>query len=182
MEKFTKRLNDYIVEPSEENIHDIRIAIRRIESAYRILPKKIRKKQEIQDYLSETKMLFKINTEIRDFDIICGKLKRHGTKYSQLAHSLENKREIELKQAHQLAIKLKNKSLPKIRKKDVIESKLIKRFQKVLTELIMEIQQNIPTVISDEKKIEELHKLRKDFKKLRYSIELTSNKPLLPHL
>ena len=180
MEKFTKRLNDYIVEPSEENIHDIRIAIRRIESAYRILPKKIRKKQEIQDYLSETKMLFKINTEIRDFDIICGKLKRHGTKYSQLAHSLENKREIELKQAHQLAIKLKNKSLPKIRKKDVIESKLIKRFQKVLTELIMEIQQNIPTVISDEKKIEELHKLRKDFKKLRYSIELTSNKITSP--
>jgi CHAD domain-containing protein len=175
--KFTKQLDDYILEPTEENIHDIRIAIRRIESAHRVLPKKTRKKQEIQNYVNEAKMLFKINTQIRDFDIICEKLEKQGTsKYSELVNHLKNKREIELKDAHRLAIKLKNKPLPKIKKRDIIESKLNKRFQKIFTELITEIQQNIPVVINDEKKIEELHKLRKDFKKFRYSIELTSNK------
>ncbi|MGI0072782.1 MAG: CHAD domain-containing protein [Nitrosotalea sp.] len=177
MERFAKKLDDYIRDPNEENIHDIRIAIRRIESAHIILPKKLRKKQEIQDYMAEIKMLFKINTQIRDFDIISEKLERHGTsKYSELVNYLKNKREIELKQAHRLANKLKNKPLPKIKKKDIVEPKLNKRFQKVFTKLIIEIQQNIPVVINDEKKIEELHKLRKDFKKLRYSIELTSDK------
>ena len=33
--------------------------------------------------------------------------------------------------------------------------------------------QNIPVVLSDNNKIEELHRLRKDFKKLRYAIEIT---------
>ena len=179
MQKFTKRLNHYIVDPNEEIIHDIRIAIRRIESAHRILPKKLRKKKEIQDYVAETKVLFKINTQIRDFDIINEKLERYGTKYSKLANYLKNNREIELKQAHRLAIKLKNKGLSKIKKNDIIESKLNKRFHKVLTKLIVGIQQNIPVVINDEKKIEELHKLRKDFKKLRYSIELASDKATL---
>ena len=176
MGKFSKRLNDYIVDPNEEVIHDIRIAIRRIESAYRILPKKIRKMPQLQGYIEETKMLFKINTQIRDFDIISEKLQKHGAKYSELVNYLKNKREIELKRAHRLAIKLKSKPLPKIKKKDVIVTKLNKRFQKVLTKLIVEIKQNIPVVITDDKKIEELHKLRKDFKKLRYSLELVSNK------
>jgi len=177
LKKFIGKLDDYIEDPNEENIHDIRIAIRRLESAQRILPKKNRKKQDIQDYIAKAKMLFKINTQIRDFDIISEKLKRYGTsKYSELIDPLKNKREIELKQAHGLAIKLKNKPLPKLKKKDIIESKLNRRFQKVFTKLLEEIEQNIPVVISDEKKIEELHKLRKDFKKLRYSIELTSNK------
>ena len=176
MKKFSKILNNYIVDPNEEIIHDIRIAIRRIESAHRILPNKIRIMSEVNNYLVEAKMLFKINTQIRDFDIICEKLERHGSKYSELVNYLKNKREMELRRAHRLAIKLKNKPLPKIKKKNVIETKLNKRFQKVLSKLSMEIQQNVPVVIADEKKIEELHKLRKDFKKLRYSIELVSNK------
>ena len=176
MEKFSKRLDDYIADPNEEIIHDIRIAIRRIESAHRILPNKIRRMLEIQEYVAETKMLFKINTQIRDFDIISVKLGKHGIRYSELVNHLKNKREIELKHAHRLSIKLKNKPLPKIKKKDLIEKKLNKRFQKVLTKLIVEIQQNIPIVIADDKKIEELHKLRKEFKKLRYSLELISNK------
>ena len=86
MGKFSKRLNEYIVDPNEEVIHDIRIAIRRIESAYRILPKKVRKMQQLQEYIEETKILFKINTQIRDFDIINEKLQRHGAKYSELVN------------------------------------------------------------------------------------------------
>jgi CHAD domain-containing protein len=177
LEKFVKKLGDYIEDPNEENIHDIRISIRRLESATRILPKNVRKKQEIQDYVEATKLLFKINTQIRDIDIISKKFEKQGSsKYQELVNDLKNKRENGLKHAHTLSIKLKNAPLPKIKKKEIIDSKLNKRFQKIITELIIGIQKNIPVVINDDKKIEELHKLRKDFKKLRYSIELTSDK------
>ena len=39
-----------------------------------------------------------------------------------------------------------------------------------------DIEYNIPLVLNDDKKVEEIHELRKDFKKLRYSIELISDK------
>lgn len=177
LERFTKRLDRYIRKPSEENIHDIRIAIRRLESAHRILPKNMRKKQSIQDYMEEAKKLFKVNTHIRDFDIICEKFEKQSTsKYLELVNYIKNRRENELKTAHQLALRVKDIPLPNLKGKDIVDSKLNKRFHKIIDELTTQIQQNIPVVISDEKKIEELHRLRKDFKKLRYSIELTSDK------
>jgi CHAD domain-containing protein len=180
MERLAEKLDDYIEEPTEENIHDIRIAIRRLESAHRILPKKIRKKVEIQDYINEAKRLFKVNTQIRDFDIICEKLERRSaSKYLELVNYMKNKRENELDVAHRLALKLKNAPIPKLKSKDVMGSKLNDRFQKIVTGLTTEIEQNIPIVTSDERKIEELHKLRKDFKKLRYSMELASDKTTL---
>jgi CHAD domain-containing protein len=176
MEKLSERLADYIEESNEENIHDIRTVVRRLESAQRILPKKVRKKQDIQDYVKKAKTLFKVNTQIRDLDIICKKLESHGTStYLELVNYLKNRRKNQLNVAHHLALKLKTMPLPKLKGKEVKESKLNKRFQKIVIKLTTEIKQNIPIVINDDRKIEELHKLRKDFKKLRYSIELASD-------
>jgi CHAD domain-containing protein len=174
---FTKKLDDYIKNPSEDNIHDIRIAIRRMESVYRILPKKNRKSEDIQNYVKQAKTLFKINTQIRDFDIIRAKLeKRHSAQFGKIIDSINDKRKHQLSAGHALALKLKGVLPPKLKEKDVIESKLRKRFQKIVSELVVEMEHDIPLVLNDDKKIEEIHELRKDFKKLRYSIELTSNK------
>ncbi|MDE1763600.1 MAG: CHAD domain-containing protein [Thaumarchaeota archaeon] len=175
---FVKKLDDYIKDPNEDNIHDIRIAIRRMESAYRILPKKNRKNEDMQDYVKQAKALFKINTQMRDFDIIHAKLeKRQHIQFAQIIGSIDNKRKQQLDTGHRLALKLKNTSQPKLKEKDVVESKLQKRFRKIVSELIIKINRNIPLVLSDDKKIEEIHELRKDFKKIRYSIELTTDKP-----
>jgi len=172
---FTKKLDDYIENPSEDNIHDIRIAIRRMESVYRILPKKNRKSEDMQNYVKQAKTLFKVNTQIRDFDIIRAKLeKQHSAQFSQIINSVNDKRKQQLDVGHNLALKLKSIPPPKL--KGVTEPKIRKRFQKIVSQLVADIEYNIPLVLNDEKKIEEIHKLRKDFKKLRYSIELTSDK------
>ncbi len=174
---FVEKLDDYIDDPKEDNIHDIRIAIRRMEAAYRILPKKNRKSEHLQNYVKQAKLLFKINTQIRDFDIIRDKLeKRHSTHFIQIIDSINNNRKRQLNTGHRLALKLKDDSPPRLKEKDVSESRLQKRFQKIILELITEINHNIPIVLTDDKKIGELHKLRKDFKKLRYLIELTTDK------
>lgn len=177
MKTFAKKLDDYINDPNEDNIHDIRIAIRRMEAVCRILPKKNRKKEDIQNYIKQAKTLFRINTQIRDFDIIRGKLeKNRSIQFAQIIHSINNNRKHQLDAGHRLALKLKNISQPRLKENDIIESKLQKRFQKIVSELIVEINRNVPLVLNDDKKIEELHKLRKDFKKIRYSIELTTDK------
>ena len=56
------------------------------------------------------------------------------------------------------------------------KSKLNKRYFKILGKIELNIQKNTIIALGDEKKIEELHMLRKDFKKLRYSFELASSK------
>ncbi len=174
---FTKKLSDYVSDPNADNIHDIRIAIRRMEAAYRILPKSNRKCEDLQNYVKQAKTLFKINTQIRDLDIIRAKLeKRDSAQFALIIDSISNKRKFQLNAGHRLALKVKNTLPPKLKENDIKESKLQKRFQKIISELVTEINHNTPLVLSDDKKIDEIHKLRKDFKKMRYSIELTTDK------
>ncbi|HEV2192432.1 MAG TPA: CHAD domain-containing protein [Nitrosopumilaceae archaeon] len=183
VKKIIDKLEDYLDDPNEENIHDSRITIRRLETAYRILPKKIRKQQKFQNYIDKSSMLFKLNTEIRDFDIITSKLDQQhfaNPSSSKLVSSLMIKRKTKIRDAHIIAAKLRAFPVPKIIEKQLSESKLKKRFRKTIRKLNAKIKQNMPIVISDDKKIDELHKLRKDFKKLRYTVELSLRNKKIP--
>jgi CHAD domain-containing protein len=174
IKKTINKIDDYLEDPNEENIHDIRISIRRLEAAYAILPKKIRKQPSLKDYIIQSKLLFKTNTEIRDFDIITTKLEQYFVKIysSKLVSALISKRKSKIRYAHIIASKLRSFPLPRINENNISESKLRKRFRKITSKLNTRIKQNIPIVLSDNKKIDELHELRKDFKKLRYTMEL----------
>ncbi len=47
---------------------------------------------------------------------------------------------------------------------------------------MLDIQKNAIISLGDEKKIDELHMLRKDFKKLRYSLEIASDKQITANI
>ena len=176
-ENFYQKLCDYISNPNDENIHDIRVSIRRLECAYQILPKDVRKQEKIKEYVKKTKTLFKLNARIRDFDIICANMEsRYPDKTQDLVLALKNSKIEQIRNANKLALKLSRLCIPKITKSSIKKSKLKKRYFKVLDEIILDIQKNVIIALGDERKINELHVLRKDFKKLRYSLELASDK------
>ena len=52
------RLDDYIKNINEENIYNIRTAIRRLQATYISFPKKIRKKKMIREFVIKSKELF----------------------------------------------------------------------------------------------------------------------------
>ena len=54
------RVDDYVKNPNEENIHNIRTAIRRLQAIYMSLPKKLRKKKKIREFVIKSKELFRI--------------------------------------------------------------------------------------------------------------------------
>ena len=54
------RSDDYIKNPNEENIHNIRTAIRRLQATDISLPKKLRKKKKIREFVIKSKELFRI--------------------------------------------------------------------------------------------------------------------------
>jgi len=79
LKRVDNRLDDYIKDSNENNIHDIRTAVRRLDASYRSLPKNTQRKNKISKYVRTSKRLFKINSQVRDYDIICEKLEKHSS-------------------------------------------------------------------------------------------------------
>lgn len=176
---FYQKLDKYTTDPNDENIHDVRVSIRRLEAIYRVLPKSVRKQESISEYVKQAKQLFKVNAEIRDFDIICSNMEsKYADKTTDLVLGLKNSRVEHIKNANELALKISQVRRPKIRKSDLRKSKLEKRYLKVLDEIMLDIQKNAIIALGDEKKIDELHVLRKNLKRLRYSLEVASDKKI----
>lgn len=179
IQRVNNKLDDYIKNPDAENIHDIRKAIRRLEASYRSLPsKKVRNKRVIREYAEYSKKLFSINSQIRDFDIIGEKLSsdkglaQHDTMKS-IERSLSKQRVTKLNEAISFALELRKLRVPELAKEIKISNKRSKkRFSKVIGKFATRIEDNLPIVFNDSKKITELHEVRKDCKKLRYLLEL----------
>jgi CHAD domain-containing protein len=173
-QKVSNRLEKCLENPTEENIHDVRTAIRRLESAWSVLPKKIRQKRKVQKFVQLHKKFFKATSKIRDFDII-----QH--RVDSLSATEEIKKLVYEKKNHQMSTAQKQAKqaqsvkFPKIAQNKISPSKLEKRFRKISVKITENIHALIPVVISSEDKIAELHQLRKDCKKLRYILELTPN-------
>jgi CHAD domain-containing protein len=179
IQRVSNKLDDYIKDANEENIHDIRKAIRRLEASYRSLPsKKVRRKRVIREYAEYSKKLFSINSQIRDFDIIGQKLSNVGNpdqrdKLESIKGSLFRQRRIKLNEAISFALDLRKLRVPKLTKKiKVSNKKSKKRFSKLIGKFATRIEHNLPIVVNDSEKVTELHEMRKDCKKLRYLLEL----------
>jgi CHAD domain-containing protein len=172
------RLDDYIKNPNEENIHNIRTAIRRLQATYISLPKKLRKKKKVREFVIKSKELFRINSKIRDYDIISEKLSKDVQSSPQqqnielLQKLLKSQRKRMLNKAKGIALELRKISVPKLRDSDISQNKLEKRFNSIANKFADRIKKNFPIVVANSQKIRELHEMRKDCKKLRYLMEL----------
>jgi CHAD domain-containing protein len=191
VQRVNNKLDDYIKDPNEEHIHDIRTSIRRLRASYQSLPKSIRNKKKIKKFVAKSKELFSINSKVRDYDIIFEMLSEYMSSkmapkheqqqlsqssraISNLLKSLETVRNRELTESKTLAVELRKLSVPKLGDNNIkiSEKKLKKRFNNVVGKLANTIEKNYPVVLSSSKRLIELHEMRKDCKKLRYLLEL----------
>jgi CHAD domain-containing protein len=176
IERLNSRTNAYIKNPNEKHIHDVRTSVRRFNSTFLSLPKKYRTgPMLLSDYNQIANKLFKVNSKIRDFDIIYNILNNypHNSQRDLVIDSIKKDRQSNLEKAETIAISLKDLGSNKVvDKMNITEKELQKRYNKVLSNLISKIEVNFPIVITNAKKIEELHQLRKDCKKMRYMLEL----------
>jgi CHAD domain-containing protein len=178
------KLDKYLENPTEDNIHHMRTSLRRLEATYQSSPKQIRKKKKFKEFASVGKRLFRINSNIRDIDIILEKLAKEGKMHEQQLEHYENplvqEKENQLEEARTIALDLKRIVVPSLYDKNKtdknFEGNSMKRLAKISRKLKNKIEKRIPIVIGDDSKITELHELRKDSKKLRYLIELVINK------
>jgi CHAD domain-containing protein len=175
LQRVNNRIKKYLKDPKAKNIHDLRTSIRRLDAAYSTLPKKYRTGSSMSTYILSCKELFKINSEIRDLDIIYEKLQKYPPNDSRnkIIDSLKETRVTKLEYAKNIALTLNNTDASKLLDEiKVTQKELEKRYNKIVANLISKIETNFPIVITDSTKIEELHNLRKACKKLRYMLEL----------
>jgi len=173
--KMSTILENYLKNPNEKNIHDIRVAIRRLDASMNILPKILQNKNKLRKLHSTYKKFFKTNSKIRDVDIISQKIAKFSSNpfASHILKNLQKERKKNLQSACKIGIKLQKYKKIKLKNK-ISTDELKKNFDKAALSLDDKIQKKIPIVMGSSKAISELHELRKDCKKLRYLMELSS--------
>ena len=172
--RLNRKTDHYINDPNEKNIHDIRTSIRRFNAAVSTLPRKYREEPLLLEYSKIANKLFKVNSEIRDSDIILTKLEKFSLSPQRniVTDTLKQTRQAKLENAKTMAQNLKNLNSNMVNGIGVTENELQKRYSKILSKLISRIDDAFPIVLTNPLKLEELHELRKDCKKIRYMLEL----------
>lgn len=159
-----RRLDAYLADQgTENNIHDVRTSIRRLDVSFSLLPKKLRKRKNRQ--IKKYRKFFKANSNVRDLDIIRGKI-------AALAKGAPGAEKL-LGRAGKLGRALKKMQPVQLDSSSSIPAgKLESRIDRAAGKLGVKINEAFPVVLSDSSKVEELHRLRKDCKKLRYILEM----------
>lgn len=175
LRRVNNRVGKYLKTPNAKQIHDVRTAIRRLDATYLVLPKKDRDGSALSDYVLKCKEFFKVNSEIRDLDIIYEKLQKYPSNAQRngVIQALKASRYANLERAKTIARSLKSTDTTKIIDKiDVTEKELQKRYNKMVSRLISQIESAFPAILTDPLRLEELHDLRISCKKLKYLLEL----------
>ena len=178
LQSVNNRINKYLKKPNAKQIHDIRTSIRRLDATFSTLPKKYRNGSSLSKYVLQCKELFKINSEIRDFDIIVEKLQKYPSsgQRDNIIEDLKKTRLARLERAKTIAVPLKSIDTATILDElGVTEKELQKRFLKIVSRLIFTIDSIFPVVLSNPQELEKMHDLRISCKKLRYMLELLPN-------
>ena len=168
------RVKTYLKDPSEDNVHDLRTSIRRLLTTANILPKKIRGEKESRRYLESHERLLRLNAKVRDIDIILSKLPHNGDDpaFAKLAKQLQKIRESSLKKAQRFAESIKDETSLPIETHKLSEPIIQKRFKKTAKTLTETLKEHLHVVVKEPRNIDELHKLREDSRRLRFTLEI----------
>ena len=157
---------------SFEEIHDIRASIRRLDVAFALMPKPLRTSRQMKSYFRKLDRFYKLNTEATDLEVVrreLSALQGIGDSARTLAGEA-NEGELLTRQARRLAMDLLARRPPAIRRPDLSKDKLSKRWAGVAEEIARRMDEDYPNVISDATRVSELHRLRRDSRRLRYML------------
>jgi CHAD domain-containing protein len=171
-----KKLVSFTHDPSEGNTHNVRTAVRKMNAALELLPKKRSKKA--RQLVKKYKKVMKKSAATRDLDIIAARISRHPQSPARkaLLIKLKKARKKSAKKAKSIISPALELKLREPDPKEITPPKLQKRFSKALEDLTTRLNSSLPIVLEDPTNAEEIHSLRKYCKKLRYLFELVSEK------
>ena len=176
-ESITKAVRDslraYLGEPNDRNTHVLRRHLRRLDAALRVLPKRARGEEKSLDrYQRRCRKLLRATSRVRDLDMIARRLRAEGTDASLAAivKKVKTERRKEVADSMKAAWKLFETKAPKLEAATV--AGVDTQARRVIADLDEEVEKDLSRTTASESRVDELHSLRKGYKKLRYTFEL----------
>jgi CHAD domain-containing protein len=164
-----RKLDRLLKDPDAESVHDARTAVRKVDAHLSLLPKNVRVSREVRELLKRHRRLMERSAEVRDLDVIKEKISGHPGTTAEVLKALEKRRRRAAKDVTEAAASARKLRVPAAK---VTEGRLRRRFVKVVGRLQERIEELLPVVIGDPQRQKELHSLRVDCKRLRYTLEL----------
>ncbi len=173
-----KRVSAYLARADEKNVHDLRTSMRRVLAGIDLLPGRLRNGRKIAKYDASLEKLMKANAKTRDLDIVSSKIARKNStgQYNDLLKKLGRLRESSIRAGLARARALRVAPRVPLRRRGASGSGLERRFEKLSNKYAARIIDRLPRVITDPDERDELHKLREDARRLRYTLELGEKK------
>lgn len=161
--------------PNEEGIHDLRVAIRRFQILVKQIPKQERRRS-LRRYNLRADEFLRLTSEVRDLDIIRGRVGRQGrnSEVTAILEKLTRKRGRLLKGSLKAARRLRDAKKPKFEPVDGAAT--WRRMRETLESFDQEIPSALSVVVGSEHRVKELHKLKKEVRRFRYLLELMPQK------
>ena len=159
--------------PTPDDIHDLRVTARRIQVMRRLLPAEVRQSQASKRFDLVLKSVMKSTSQLRDMDTLMDTLGGHGSSLPpELFVTLENQRSDASARARAPIAVLADIPAPDLEQSEIRGKKVSRRLRKSVRRRGRRISGLLTRVLNDESKVEELHSLRKEAKKMRYLLEL----------
>ncbi len=170
-ERVARSLREYLGDPNEENTKALRASARRLATILGVVPRRSRKKTMKQSR-DRCRKLLRTTSKVRDADIIHERLSKFAgdPTVELLLSNLKEEREVYASESMKAAWRLFEAHRPKPDRKDFKGS--TRWVRKTLSKLDTEIGAELPLVVKNEGKVDELHSLRKHAKTFRYVLEL----------
>jgi CHAD domain-containing protein len=158
--------------PSAGQIHDLRVAVRRIQVMRRLLPKVLREYPDSKKFDLALKATMKATSQLRDLDTLMETLGKQ-TLPAETTIILQNQRSDLAATATEVIHSLAGTPTPRLHPSQIRGRIVSRRLRTRIRRQGMIAVALVHEVVNDESKVAELHSLRKEVKKLRYLLELT---------
>jgi CHAD domain-containing protein len=156
-----------------KSIHDLRVTIRRITVMIKLLPRNIRESGDGLKFQVALKSLLKSTADVRDSDILKSTLEAHLSNVPrEIIDALEVKRKRAESAARNSMKIFPARLAPSIVQAKIDAKKLTTKLEKRVEKRGRTVQTSLVKATRDESRVEDLHKLRIEVKKLRYLLEL----------
>ena len=164
--------------PSPDEIHDLRVAARRIQMTRRLLPRRMRASPDSKRFDFALRSVLKATSQLRDIDTLMVTLESHKDSLPPgLLVGLENQRIDAAARAKAAIGVLAEVRAPELDTSGIGGKQLSGRLRKRVRKHSKAASEMLTDVLNDESKVKELHSLRKEVKKIRYMVELADKTP-----
>ena len=164
--------------PSPDEVHDLRVAARRIRVMRGLMPRSIRGSPDSKSLDFALRSVLRATSQLRDTDTLLDTLKsQKGNIPAGLLVSLENQRSDSAARAKATICALAETQVPELDGSKLRGKRLSRRFRKRVQKHSKKASSSLTQVLNDESKVVELHSLRKEVKKMRYLLELAAGTP-----